>query len=63
MGLGFTKLSNQNDTSCRSAMFSVLQKRGVSKELALKKMVSAGVDGTAVILGNFKGLKALITKT
>ena len=34
MGLGFTKLSNQNATSCRSAMFSVLQKHGVSKELA-----------------------------
>ena len=63
MGLGFTKLSNQNATSCRSAMFSVLQKHGVSKELAHKKMVSVGVDGAAVNLGNFKGLKALITKT
>ena len=57
IGLEFSKLRHQDASTTRDAMFSTLQKHGVSKAVAEKKMVSVSVDGASVNMG---GLKALI---
>ena len=58
IGLEFSKLRHQDAYTTRDAMFSTLQKHGVSK--AEKKMVSVSVDGASVNMGRHKGLKTLI---
>ena len=62
IGLGFTKLRHQDASTTRDAMFSQLARHGVSKETAKLKLACIGVDGAAVNLGQFKGLKALMQK-
>ena len=41
-------------------MFHCLEKVGISKAVAEKKMVAIGVDEASVNMGRYKGLKALI---
>ena len=54
IGLEFRKLRHQGASTTRDAMFSTLQKHGVSKAVAEKKMVSVSVDGS-VNMGRHKG--------
>ena len=48
IGLEFSKLRHQDASTTQDAMFSTLQKHGVSKAVAEKKMVSVSVDGASV---------------
>ena len=60
--LGFTNLRHQDASGCRDAMFSQLLHHGITKEMAQTMMVAVGVDGAAVNMGKFAGIKALIQK-